>query len=86
LSQYSPVAACLDLADGTSILVHLTDPATGSWKAGAGKPRAFCTSMKIALYAQGLIGILVPDMPDAACAAKLRKLAEIFGDRAYVSL
>lgn len=42
--------------------------------------------MKIALYAQGLIGILVPDMPDAACAAKLRKLAEIFGDRAYVSL
>ncbi len=40
----------------------------------------------MALYSEGLIAVLVPEMPDDTCAVQLRKMAEIFGDRAYVSL
>jgi error-prone DNA polymerase len=33
-----------------------------------------------------MIGILVPDLPDDVCAVQMRKMSEIFGRRAYVSL
>ena len=32
------------------------------------------------------IAILVPDLPDEVCAIQLRKMADLFGDRTYLSL
>ena len=89
------VVGCrLDLADGMSILVYPTDRAAYSrltrlltlGKGRGGKAKCVLHLDDVALYSEGLIGILVPDMPDETCAVQLRKMAEIFGDRAYVSL
>lgn len=33
-----------------------------------------------------MIGILIPDEADETCAIQLRRMSELFGDRAYVSL
>ncbi|MBP1847354.1 error-prone DNA polymerase [Rhizobium petrolearium] len=89
------VVGCrLDLADGMSILVYPTDRAAYSrltrlltlGKGRGGKANCILHLDDVAHYAEGLIGILVPDMPDETCAMQLRKMAEIFGDRAYLSL
>lgn len=89
------VVGCrLDLQDGMSILVYPTDKAAYSrltrlitlGKGRGGKDNCILHLDDVALYSEGLIGILVPDMPDDACAVQLRKMAGIFGDRAYVSL
>ncbi|WP_049735296.1 error-prone DNA polymerase [Rhizobium ecuadorense] len=89
------VVGCrLDLQDGTSILVYPTDRAAYSrltrlltlGKGRGGKANCILHLDDVSLYSEGLIGILVPAMPDDACAAQLRKMAEIFDDRAYVSL
>lgn len=37
-------------------------------------------------YSAGLIAVLVPDEADETTAGQLRKIAAIFGDRAYASL
>jgi error-prone DNA polymerase len=37
-------------------------------------------------YGEGLIAILVPDEADDTCALQLRRLREVFGDRAYLAL
>jgi error-prone DNA polymerase len=34
----------------------------------------------------GLIAVLIPDTADDACALRLRRLRDIFGDRAYLAL
>ncbi|MBX5227554.1 error-prone DNA polymerase [Rhizobium sp. NLR9b] len=89
------VVGCrLDLADGMSVLVYPTDRAAYSrltrlltlGKGRGGKANCILHLDDVALYAAGLVGVLVPDMPDDTCAVQLRKMAEVFGDRAYVSL
>jgi error-prone DNA polymerase len=89
------VVGCrLDLQDGMSILVYPTDRATYSrltrlltlGKSRGGKANCILNLDDVALYSEGLIGILVPDLANETCAVRLRKMAEIFGDRAYVSL
>ena len=89
------VVGCrLDLTDGASLLVYPTDrPAYARLcrllslgKRRGGKANCILDWEDVALYAEGLIGVLVPDMADAACAAQLRRIAEIFGDRAYMAL
>ncbi|MBB3747200.1 error-prone DNA polymerase [Rhizobium sp. BK591] len=89
------VVGCrLDLADGMSILVYPTDRAAYSrltrlltlGKSRGGKANCILHLDDVALYAEGLIGILVPDLADETCALQLRKMAEIFCDRAYLSL
>ncbi|ASW08562.1 error-prone DNA polymerase [Rhizobium sp. 11515TR] len=88
------VGCCLDLQDGMSILIYPTDRTSYSrltrlltlGKSRGGKDNCILHIEDVAAYAEGLIGILVPDLADETCAVQLRKLAEIFGDRAYLSL
>jgi error-prone DNA polymerase len=89
------VVGCrLDLTDGMSILVYPTDRAAYSrltrlltlGKSRGGKAKCILTLDDVALYAEGLIAILVPDLADETCALQLRKTAEIFQNRAYVAL
>lgn len=89
------VVGCrLDLTDGMSILVYPTDRAAYSrltrlvtlGKSRGGKNNCILTLDDVAHYCDGLLAILVPDLADDICAVQLRKLAEIFGDRAYLSL
>ncbi|MBY5904178.1 error-prone DNA polymerase [Rhizobium leguminosarum] len=89
------VVGCrLDLADGMSVLVYPTDRAAYSrltrlitlGKSRGGKNNCILHWDDVAAYNDGMIGILVPDLPDDACGIQLRKMAEVFGDRAYVSL
>ncbi|MBO9198240.1 error-prone DNA polymerase [Rhizobium sp. 16-449-1b] len=89
------VVGCrLDLQDGMSLLVYPTDRAAYSrlarlltlGKERGGKANCILTLDDVAAYAEGLIGILVPDLADDTCAVHLRKTAEIFRDRAYVAL
>ncbi|QRM51711.1 DNA polymerase III subunit alpha (plasmid) [Rhizobium sp. BG6] len=89
------VVGCrLDLQDDMSILVYPTDRTAYSrltrlltlGKSRGGKANCILTLDDVALYADGLIGILVPDLPDETCAIQLRKMADVFKDRAYVSL
>ncbi|MBB4110743.1 DNA polymerase III alpha subunit [Rhizobium sp. BK226] len=89
------VVGCrLDLQDGMAILVYPTDRAAYSrltrlltlGKSRGGKAKCILNLEDVALYAEGLLGMLVPDLPDETCAIQLRKMSEVFGDRAYVSL
>jgi len=89
------VVGCrLDLADGMSLLVYPTDRAAYSQltrlitlgKSRGGKNNCILHWDDVVAYCDGMIGILVPDLADNTCAVQLRKLAEAFGDRAYVSL
>ncbi len=89
------VVGCrLDLQDGMSVLVYPTDKAAYSrltrlitvGKGRGGKNNCILHIDDLALYADGLIGILVPDLADDVCAVQLRKMTEIFGRRAYLSL
>ncbi|MGR9500104.1 error-prone DNA polymerase (plasmid) [Rhizobium leguminosarum] len=89
------VVGCrLDLADGMSVLVYPTDRAAYSrltrlitlGKSRGGKNNCILHWDDVIAYAEGMIGILVPDLPNDACGIQLRKMAEVFGDRAYVSL
>ena len=89
------VVGCrLDLFDGTSILVYPTNRAAYSrltrlltlGKARGGKANCILTFDDLTLYAEGLIGILIPDLANDDCAVQLRKMTEIFGDRAYLAL
>ncbi len=89
------VVGCrLDLQDGMSILVYPTDKAAYSrltrlitlGKGRGGKNNCILHWDDIPLYADGLIGILVPDMVDDLCAVQLKRMKDIFADRAYMSL
>lgn len=88
------VGCRLDLQDGISILVYPTDRAAYSrltrlltlGKERGGKANCILTLDDVILYADGLIGVLVPDLADETCAVRLRKMADIFGNRAYVAL
>ncbi|TDW20879.1 error-prone DNA polymerase [Rhizobium azibense] len=89
------VVGCrLDLSDGMSILVYPTDRPAYSrlcrllslGKSRGGKGNCVLDFSDFAQYADGLIAVLVPDEADETCGMQLRKLAELFDDRAYVSL
>ncbi|MBB3946987.1 error-prone DNA polymerase [Rhizobium skierniewicense] len=89
------VVGCrLDLQDGMSILVYPTDRAAYSrltrlitlGKGRGGKNNCVLHWDDVRTYADGMIGILIPDLADDTCALQLRKIAEVFGNRAYVSL
>ncbi|MFW2231656.1 DNA polymerase III subunit alpha [Rhizobium leguminosarum] len=89
------VVGCrLDLQDGMSILVYPTDRAAYSrltrlitlGKSRGGKNNCILHLNDVVAYSDGMIGILAPDLPDERCAVQLRKMAAIFGDRAYLSL
>ena len=89
------VVGCrLDLIDGMSILIYPSDRPAYSrltrllslGKARGGKGNCLIDFADLAEHAAGMIGVMVPDEPDEACAVQLRKMAELFGDRAYVSL
>lgn len=84
----------LDLADGMSLLVYPTDRPAYSrlcrllslGKARAGKGKCLLHWDDVMAYGEGLIAALVPDEADEECAVQLRKLAQVFGDRAYLAL
>ncbi|MCR6502053.1 error-prone DNA polymerase [Shinella sp. CPCC 101442] len=84
----------LDLTDGMSILVYPMDRSAYSrltrllslGKSRGGKGNCLIDFADVATHAAGMIGVLVPDEADEACGVQLRKMAELFGDRAYVSL
>ncbi|MGF9565099.1 error-prone DNA polymerase [Neorhizobium sp. BT27B] len=88
------VGCRLDLQDGMSVLVYPTDKAAYSrltrlitlGKSRGGKDNCILHVEDLPLYSEGIIGILVPDLPDDTCAVQMRKMSEIFGRRAYVSL
>lgn len=89
------VVGCrLDLQDGMSVLVYPTDRAAYSrltrlitlGKGRGGKNNCILHWDDVVSYSEGMIGVLVPDLPDEVCATQLRKMSSLFGDRAYVSL
>lgn len=89
------VVGCrLDLADGMSMLVYPIDRPAYSrlarllslGKNRGGKGKCILNLTDVEAYSEGLIAILIPDEADEDYASQLRKVSEIFGDRAYVSL
>ncbi len=88
------VGCRLDLRDGTSLLVYPTDRAAYSrlcrllslGKGRAGKGKCHLDWADVESFHEGLLAILVPDAADEACAANLRRLKALFGDRAYLAL
>ena len=88
------VGCRLDLTDGMSVLVYPTDrPAYARLcrllslgKRRGGKAQCRLDWSDLVAYGEGLIVILVPDEADDACAQRLRRLAQTFGDRAYMAL
>jgi error-prone DNA polymerase len=89
------VVGCrLDLSDGMSALVYPTDRPAYSrlcrllslGKKRAGKGKCDLAWPDLTAYGEGLIAILLPDTADEACALRLRRLRQVFGDRAYLAL
>ncbi|WP_312948239.1 error-prone DNA polymerase [Agrobacterium sp.] len=89
------VVGCrLDLQDGMSLLVYPVDRAAYSrltrlitlGKSRGGKNNCVLTWNDVIAYCDGMIGIFIPDLPDDVCAVQMRKMADVFADRAYVSL
>jgi error-prone DNA polymerase len=88
------VGCRLDLADGAAILVYPTNRAAYSrlcrllslGKARGGKAKCILNWDDLPAFAEGLIAILVPDAPDETCAQNLRRMRNIFGDRANLAL
>ncbi|UZF95639.1 error-prone DNA polymerase [Bosea sp. NBC_00550] len=88
------VGCRLDLTDGMSLLVYPTDRAAYSrlcrllsiGKKRGGKGRCHLEWSDVIAQGDGVIAVLVPDLPDDECAFRLRRLREGFGDRAYLAL
>jgi len=88
------VGCRLDLACGMAVLVYPTDRAGYArlcrlltlGKGRTGKGKCHLDWSDLAAHAEGLIAVLVPDLADDPCALRLRRLREVFGDRAYLAL
>ncbi|MEO3434470.1 error-prone DNA polymerase [Inquilinus sp. CAU 1745] len=89
------VVGCrLDLRDRMSVLVYPTDrPAYARLcrllslgKKRAGKAKCHLEWSDLVAYGEGLIAVLIPDVADETCGLRLRRLREVFGDRAYMAL
>ena len=80
--------------EGHALLLYPTDRAAWSrltrllsiGKARGGKGLCILDWADVVHHAEGLIGILVPDLPDATTADQLRDIADAFGARAYCAL
>jgi error-prone DNA polymerase len=79
---------------GMSLLVYPTDrPAhlrlcrlLSVGKKRGGKAKCILTFDDLVDWSEGLIAVLVPDAADDVCALRLRKLRDLFGDRAHMAL
>ena len=88
------VGCRLDLTDGMSLLVYPTDRPAYSrlcrllsvGKKRGGKAKCILDWEDVIDWNEGLIAMLVPDQADDVCMQRLRKLRDVFGDRAYVAL
>lgn len=89
------VVGCrLDLTDGMSLLVYPMDRPAYSrlcrllslGKKRAGKGKCDLDWADVEAWSEGMIGVLVPDMADDVCERHLHRMAELFGDRAYMAL
>jgi error-prone DNA polymerase len=88
------VGCRLDLIDGTSVLVYPTDrPAYARLcrllslgKKRAGKAQCRLDWSDLVTYGEGLLTVLIPDEADETCGFQLRRLAEAFGNRAFMAL
>jgi error-prone DNA polymerase len=86
--------ARVDLTDGRALLLYPTDRTAWSQltrllstgKARGGKGRCILGWDDVVHRADGLLAILVPDLPDAVTAGHLAELAEAFGARAHCAL
>lgn len=86
--------ARVGLTDGRALLLYPTDrPAwsrltrlLSTGKARGGKGRCILEWSDVANQAEGLIAILLPDLPDEITAFHLDQLREHFGARAYLAL
>ena len=89
------LAGCrLDLSDGLPVLVYPTDRA--AWgrlcrllslgKGRGGKGKCVVGWSDLEAFGDGLIVVLVPGDPDAACAHDLHRLRDVFADRAFTAL
>ncbi|UXC90748.1 error-prone DNA polymerase [Sphingobium sp. RSMS] len=84
----------VDLTDGRALLLYPTDRSAWSrltrmlsvGKARGGKGCCLLHWADVANHAEGLIAILVPDLPDSASLANLSDLRNAFGRRAYMAL
>ncbi|HUD91415.1 error-prone DNA polymerase [Sphingobium sp.] len=84
----------IELADGRAMLLYPTDRPAWSrltrllslGKGRGGKGKCILTWNDIAASCQGLVAILLPDMPDARTAAYFQDLRAAFGDRGYCAL
>jgi error-prone DNA polymerase len=88
------VGCRLDLSCGTALLVYPTDrPAYARLcrllslgKKRGGKAQCQLAWNDVAAHSEGLLAMLLPDQADEDCAFLLRRLAQTFGDRAYLAL
>lgn len=86
--------ARVDLVDGRALLLYPTDRVAWSrltrllsiGKARGGKGFCILEWSDVAAHADGLVAILVPDMPDGTAAAWLSELRALFGARGYCAL
>ena len=86
--------ARVDLTDGRAVLLYPTDRTAWSrltrllsvGKARGGKGLCILDWSDVAAHADGLVAILVPDMPDETTAARLDELRAVFGSRGYLAL
>jgi error-prone DNA polymerase len=84
----------IDLTDGRALLLYPTTRTAWSrltrllsaGKARGGKGCCILDWCDVTARAEGLIAILVPDLPDAMTAAHLAELREVFDDRGYLAL
>jgi error-prone DNA polymerase len=88
------VGCRLKLRDGTELLVYPRDRAAYSrlcrllsiGKSRAGKAKCDLTWEDVAEWAEGMVAILVPDLPSAALRTRLKRLKSIFADDGYCAL
>lgn len=88
------VGCRLDLADGMSVLVYPTDRPAYSrlcrllsiGKTRGGKAKCILNWEDVVDWSEGLIAALVPNVADDACALRIRRLRDTFGDRAHMAL
>jgi error-prone DNA polymerase len=86
--------ARVDLVDGRALLLYPTDRAAWSrltrlltvGKKRGGKGHCILEWSDVAAHAEGLVGILVPDMPSPTTALWLAELRALFGVRGYSAL
>jgi error-prone DNA polymerase len=88
------VGCRLDLRDGLSLLVYPMDRSAYArlcrllslGKRRGGKAQCRLDWSDLITYGDGLIAVLIPDEADETCALRLRRLREVFEDRAYLTL